>query len=330
MFLPSSDSSQQFFKNPGSFKYVYDSALGPGPYLGTSHTHNAHRPVTRAMACLQTMLLNVQHEFEGQLRLILEEIAQEHKLDPRALIGKYILRGQKDLSPVTLDTYPVPEGLPAVPSQVPVAPKAKKVKAPKPAGEKKKGGRKPKFSTPPKLDGDLTEDFLKDLTIPLLKEACKMRKLPITGGKDVLIDRIQEHQKNPQAPVEKKKGGRKKKVQIQEPEHNHTLDNKTHQDCPQCETYGNPMDPKMQEETFEIAAPPAVPEAPVVPEIEEVPETTGPKEFEMGEDDIDDQLKNIVAQMNQMEMGSDDEEEIDDDEDPFDQMDYADELEEED
>ena len=285
------------------------------------------------MACLQTMIQNVQDEFEGQLRLILGEIAQEHGLDSKTLIGKYILRGQKDLSPVTLATYPVPEGLPAVPSQVPAAPKAKKVKAPKepkPAGEKKKGGRKPKFSTPPKLDGELTEEFLKDLTIPLLKEACKMRKLPITGGKDVLIDRIQEHQRNPQAPVEKKKGGRKKKVQNQEPAHNHALDNKTHKDCPQCETYGNPMDPKMQEETFEIAAPPAAPQAPVVPEIEESPEATGPKEFDMGEDDIDDQLKNIVAQMNQIEIDSDDEADVDAEEDPFGLMDYGDELEEED
>lgn len=276
------------------------------------------------------MIQNVRDEFESQLRMILDEIARDHELDPKTLIGKYILRGQKDLSPVTLDTYPVPEGLPAVPSQVPVPPKTKPTKPAKPAGEKKKGGRKPKFSTPPDLSGDLTEDFLRDLTIPLLKEACKLRKLPITGGKDVLIDRIQEHQRNPQAPVEKKKGGRKKKVQIQEPEHNHILDNKTHKDCPQCETYGNPMDPGMQEETFEIAPVPAVPQSPVVPEIEEPQTVQEPKEFDMGEDDLDEQLKSIVSQMNQVHMDSDDEDENDDDEDPFDQMDYGDELEEED
>lgn len=282
------------------------------------------------MACLQNLMLNVRHEFEYQLRAILEDIAQEHKLDHRVLIGKYILRGEKDLSPVTLATYPVPEGLPAVPEhpdpQEPKVPKEpKKVpKVPRAPAEKKKGGRKPRFSTPPNLDGELTVEFLQSLTIPILKKACKMRKLPITGGKDVLIDRIQEHQRNPQAPVEKK-GGRKKKVQVQEPGHNHVLDNQTHKDCPQCETYGNPMDPKMQEETFEIAATPTVSN---VPEIEEIHE---PKEFDMGEEDIDDQLKKIVAQMNQMGVESDGEEEVDDDdEDPFDHMDYGEELEEED
>jgi len=295
------------------------------------------------MACLQTMMLNVRDEFEGQLRLILDEIAHEHQLDPKALIGKYLLRGQKDLSPVTQSTYPIPEGLPAVPSQIVAPPAPRAPKAPRVPGEKKKGGRKPKFSTPPKLDGDLTGDFLNDLTIPLLKEACKMRKIPLTGGKDILIDRIQEHQKNPQAPGDKKKGGRKKKLQAPEPEHNHVLDNKTHKDCPQCETYGNPMDPGMQRETFEIAAPspvvaPQVPEsAPTMPEIEPVPTESSeiepvpvePKEFEMGDEDIDDQLKNIVAQMNQMEMDSEEEDE-NDDEDPFSQMDYGDDLEEED
>ena len=278
------------------------------------------------------MIQNVRDEFESQLRMILDEIARDHDLDPRALIGKYILHGQKDLSPVTLDTYPVPEGLPAVPSQFPVQPMTKKVKPSKPSkpvGEKKKGGRKPKFSTPPDLSGDLTEEYLRDLTIPLLKEACKLRKLPITGGKDVLIDRIQEHQRNPQAPVEKK-GGRKKKVHIQEPEHNHILDNKTHKDCPQCETYGNPMDPHMQEETFEIAPAPSVPQVPVVPEIEEPQTVQEPKEFDMGEEDLDEQLKSIVSQMNQIHMDSDDEDENDDDEDPFDHMDYGDDLEEED
>ena len=288
------------------------------------------------------MIMNVQDEFEGQLRLILDEIAHEHKLDPRALVGRYILRGQKDLSPVTQGSYPIPEGLPA-------APRAKTPTAKAP-GEKKKGGRKPKFSTPPELGGDLTEEFLRDLTIPLLKDACKMRKIPITGGKDVLVGRIQEHQKNPNALGDKKKGGRKKKIRVPEPEHNHALDNNTHKDCPQCETYGNPMDPGMQEETFEITASPAAtegagdpaPVAPVAPVGPEAPAApmefdmgedapAAPKEFDMGEDDLDAQLKDIVSQMNQIEVVSDDEYESDDeDEDPFAKTDYVAELDEED
>ena len=294
-------------------KFVCVWALGSPSLRGTSRT----------MACLQNLLLNIRHEVEHQLRGILEDIAQEYGLDSRTLVGKYILHGEKDLSPVTLQTYPqaqvqvpeiqtkpqvqvqIPEGLPQVPQ----------------TQGKKKGGRKPKFSTPPKLDGELTEGFLQGLTIPLLKDACKMRKLPITGGKDVLIERIQEHQRNPQPPGEKKKGGRKKKVLDQEPGHNHALDNQTHSDCPQCETYGNPMDPKMQEETFEIAASTS---NTVISHT-----TAEPKEFDMGDEDIDDQLKNIVAQMNQIEIEEEPEDEPED-EDPFDQVDYGDELEEED
>ena len=282
-----------------------------------------HLPRSRTMACLQNLMLNVRHEIEHQLRAVLEDIAQEYGLDSRTLVGKYILHGDKDLSPVTLRTYPQAQ----VQAQVPEIQTKPQVQVQVPEGlpqvpeiqthGKKKGGRKPKFSTPPKLDGELTDEFLQGLTIPLLKDACKMRKLPITGGKDVLIERIQEHQRNPHVPVGRNKGGRKKKVPDQEPVHNHVLDNKTHKDCPQCETYGNPMDPKMQDETFEIAV--STP-GPVVSHT--APE---PKEFDMGDEDIDVQLKNIVAQMNQIEPEDEPE-----DEDPFDQVDYGDELEEED
>ena len=282
--------------------------MGPRPHRGTSRT----------MSCLHDLMLNVRHEVEHQLRAILEDIAREHHLDSRALVGKYILHGENDLSPVTLQTYPQAQTKPQVQVQVPEGlPQVPKIQT----NGKKKGGRKPKFSTPPKLDGELTEEFLQGLTIPLLKDACKMRKLPITGGKDVLIERIQEHQRNPHAPVGRNKGGRKKKVPDQEPVHNHVLDNETHKDCPQCETYGNPMDPKMQDETFEIAA--STP-GPVVSHT--APE---PKEFDMGDENIDNQLKNIVAQMNQIEIEDEPEDEPED-EDPFDQVDYGDELEEED
>ena len=265
------------------------------------------------------MIQNVQDEFEQQLRLILGEIAQEHGLDQKQLLGKYIFRGQKDLSPVTLQTYPVPEGLPVVPpvAQAPVA------------QEKKKGGRKPRFTTAPNLEGDLTEEFLKGLTIPLLKEACKMRRVAITGSKDTLIGRLLEYQKNPEAHQAPRKGGRKKKAAAPEPAHNHPLDQETHPDCEQCKTYGNPMDPHMREEVFEVTRD-STEAAPMEAPTEAPPVAQEPQEFEMDDGDIDEQLKAIVANMNQIEIGSDDEADVDAAEDPFGLVDYGEELDEED
>jgi len=245
--------------------------LGPG---GPPHQHptRPYSPRPSGMSCLVAM----QDALEQQLRLILEEVARDHGLDPRALVGKYILRGQKDLSPVTLGEYPEARGLPP---------------RPRPQGPRK-GGRKPRFSTPPKLEGDLSEEFLRGLTIPLLKEACKMRKLPITGGKDVLVGRILGHQADPQPPVKTKKT--KKKQGPGEPEHNHDLDDKTHDGCPQCATYGNPMDPGMQNEEFEVQG-----------GLSAVPEVRGEQDFELGDDDLDAQLGAIVHQMNDLEVDGD-------------------------
>ena len=283
------------------------------------------------------------------MTLILQEIARDHKLDSHALVGRYVLRGQKDLSPVTLQTYPVPEGLPMAPA--PVVPVARAL------GGKNKGGRKPRFSTPPKLDGDLTEQFLRTLTNPLLQEACKMRQIAVTGGKDVLVGRILKYQEDPQGHKPPRKGGRKKKEQGQEPQHNHALDDRTHGDCPQCETYGNPLDPGMQQEEFQVThevptpvvpavvpapvvpveAPASVVPTPVVPSPPPAPVVREPEiqvdDFKMDDDDIDAQLKSIVEQMNGTTLGDPydeyDEEEAET-EDPFDHMEYGDMLEEED
>lgn len=265
-------------------------------------------------------MLNVQDCFEQELRLILGQIARDHQLDERQLVGKYIIRGLPDLSPVTLETYPEAQKI-APPRKVeesqkpPEIPEPRPAKAPQaakgPQAPKKKGGRKPKFHEKPNLEGELTEEYLQSLTIPLIKEACKMRQIAISGGKDVLIKRFLEYQKNPEAHKPPRKGGRKKKTQEPEPQHNHTLDDKTHADCEQCKVYGNPMDPKMDEEEFEI------------------------------DQDIQNQLKKIVGKMNattldepqEIEEVSDDEagweeyqEPQEDDEDPYEAMEYGDEL----
>jgi hypothetical protein len=267
------------------------------------------------------MMLNVQDLWDQQLRLILGEIARDHQLDSRQLIGKYILRGMPDLSPVTLQTYPEAQKPVVEESQhPPEIPEPRKAPAPAPAPGKKKGGRRPKFQEKPNLEGDLTEEYLQTLTIPLIKEACKMRKIAISGGKDVLIKRFLEYQQDPEAHKPPRKGGRKKKSQEPEPQHNHTLDDKTHEDCEQCKVYGNPMDPKMSEEEFEI------------------------------DHDIQNQLKEIVGKMNATTLdepkeieeteeteepyeASDDEagweeyqEPQDDEEDPYGVMEYGDDL----
>ena len=307
----------------------------------------------------------VQDSFDCHLRHMLSEIAIDHGLDSKVLLGKYIYHGMSDLSPVTKAEYKVPD-------HPPVIPKPRLV-----TGIKKKGGRKPKFSTPPTLSGELSETYLTGLTIPYLKEACKMRKIPISGGKDQLIERFLAFQKNPEAHKPAKKGGRKKKDQPPEPKHNHPLDDKTHAGCEQCKEYGNPMDPTMEEEEFEVTTI----EAPVVvnnwvikpPEGTGAPEVVeGPGEIEAVEEideDIHDQLRSIVSKMNEveidetkdttgtawesvyeepdkddedplqdMEFGDDDEEEEEEEvkvketekEDPFGSMGYGDDLEEED
>jgi len=261
------------------------------------------------------MMLNVQDCFEQELRLILGDIARDHNLDQRQLIGKYIIRGMPDLSPKTLETYPEalgPLGVRKVKQsqKPPEIPEPRVTKAAKAA--KKKGGRKPKFQEKPNLEGELTEEYLQGLTIPLIKEACKMRKIAISGGKDVLIKRFLEYQSNPEAHKPPRKGGRKKKSQDPEPHHNHTLDDKTHADCDQCKVYGNPMDPTMAEEEFEV------------------------------DQDIQNQLKEIVGKMNATTLdepketedidASDDEsgweeyQEPQEDEDPLGAMEYGDEL----
>lgn len=273
-------------------------------------------PSIPTMSCLTMLMQGVQDCFDSHLRTILTEIAEDNKLDTRALLGKYLYRGMPDLSPLTKETYQVPEGPVEIPMPRPQA---------RPA-PKKKGGRKPKFSTPPDLSGDLTREFLEGLTIPLIKEACKMRKIPVGGGKDELIKRFMEYMENPDAHKITKKGGRKKKDQPPEPKHNHELDDKTHTDCEQCQLYGNPMDPCMQEEEFEIARSEKPKETKEIEEPEEIEEDDT--------DSIENQLKNIISTMNTVDLDKDkgdewDESEYvepDDNEDPLDAMDYGDDL----
>jgi len=275
------------------------------------------------MSSLHTMMLSVQDLWDQQLRMILTEIAQDHQLDRRQLIGKYILRGMPDLSPKTLETYPEAQKPLAQESQKPPEiPEPRVAQAPPP---RKKGGRKPKFQEKPNLEGELTEEYLRGLTIPLIKEACKMRKIAMGGGKNVLIERFLEYQENPGAHRPPRKGGRKKKSQEPEPCHNHSLDGKIHEDCQQCKMYGNPDDPKMEEEEFEI-------DQDIQNKLKEIVGTMNePKET--GEFEIAQDIQNHLKETEETEEPSDDEagwdeyqEPQDEDDDPFDVMEYGDEL----
>lgn len=282
-------------------------------------------------------MLSVQDSFEQHLRSILAEIAQDHKLDERHLIGKYIIRGLPDLSPVTLETYPeAQKPLPAPkveesqkPPEIP-EPRVTKVKDPQ--APKKKGGRKPKFQEKPNLEGELTEEYLQSLTIPLIKEACKMRQVAISGGKDVLIKRFLEYQKNPEAHKPPRKGGRKKKTQEPEPQHNHTLDDKTHADCDQCKVYGNPMDPKMDDEEFEVDQDIQNQLKEIVGKmnattLDEPKESEEAEEAEKPYDIFGLQETKEIKELSDDESGWEEyKEPQEDDEDPFEAMEYGDEL----
>jgi hypothetical protein len=245
------------------------------------------------------VLANIRDDVEEGLRSILANIAQDYNLNEKELIQKYIYKDIPDLSPVSKAAYqPQPPEIPK-PRQAPVAPT-----------QPKKGGRKPKFQDKPDIQAttQLQDELLNQLTIPLLKEACKNRGITQGGSKAGLVKRLQDHRdgKLPQVRQPAKKA--KKDKRAQEPQHNHPLDDETHPDCEQCKMYGNPADPKMQEEEFEIA--PAQ------------------------ETDMEDELAKIVAGMTAIEPQEDNDEnnwedyqEPQEDENPYDCMEYGDVLE---
>lgn len=297
---------------------------------------------TMASSLYLSSLMDSIHELcEDHVSSILHDIALEYNLNYAILIGKYVKKGQKDLSPVTRETYKIAQS-PSPPLEIPkprvVTDAIKGQKDPSPViskphvvvkekKERKKGGRKPKFANKPTLDGTLSDSLLKDLTIPLLKDACRMRKIPISGSKDDLIDRIKRYQTNPDTFKIVKGGGRKKKDMAPEPVHNHELDSHIHSDCEQCRIYGNPMAPDTQEEEF-IVETHNVSDTPVK-NIEE-----NESDEENSEEEINKQLKNILSSYKTDEEDEEDEENWEEYKEPDDGdgdygINYGDELEEE-
>jgi len=259
------------------YKKMSRTALGLVSFSGT--THPQPTPTDTMALTMTQVLANIRDDVEEGLRSILANIAHDHNLNEKELLQKYLYKDIPDLSPVSKQEYqPHPPEIPAP------RPKAEAPQAPK-----KRGGRKPKFQEKPDLQAtaQLTDQLLDQLTIPLLKEACKNRAITQGGSKAALVKRLQDHRdgKLPQVRQPAKKA--KKAKRAEEPQHNHPLDDQTHPDCDQCKIYGNPADPKMQEEEFEVA-PPEEPAAPAQ-EPQETQET-----------EMQDELAKIIQGMNDL------------------------------
>ena len=188
--------------------------------------------------------LNLLDGLEGYARDLLSRVSRDYDLKEQELLDRYVLADfggpPESMSPTSLSKYRA-----AQPSPV--------ARATVPAGRR---GRKPA----PGLDSlDLsrpqTESDLAGLTIPSLKELCKLKGLKVTGSRPDLISRFMSWQSDPdQADLKPKRGGRKKQREsTPETAHNHPLDGEHHRDCPECDAHGNPLTGKIQD--FEVAPP---------------------------------------------------------------------------
>jgi hypothetical protein len=191
----------------------------------------------------------VRDEFEGYTRDLLHQVSQDYQLKEGELVTRYLTSRAPHQSPVS---QAMAAALPPTQPQqqntmdrfVVVPPSVKK------------RGRKP---APGVESLDLTQNLtvgqIASLTIPTLKAVCKHHGLKVTGSRPELTGRIEGYQANPNDPLlKKKKGGRTKRAPgPKEPEHSHPVDDQIHDDCAQCQAYGNPLAPAQEEEEFEVA-----------------------------------------------------------------------------
>ena len=184
--------------------------------------------------------LNLVGVLEEYSRSLVSRIARDYDLKECDLVDRYVVPdfcgAPESLSPTSLRRYHS-----AAPSLVAAATTPKR-------GRKRAPGVESLDLTRPQ-----TEEDIRGLTIPSLKELCKIKGLKITGSRPELIARFLSWQENPdQDDLKPKKGGRKKqRSKVPETSHNHPLDGEHHGDCPECDAHGNPMAATQQE--FEIA-----------------------------------------------------------------------------
>ena len=224
----------------------------------------------------------VRDEFEGFTRDLLGRVAHDYDLKESELVTRYLTSSAPQQSPVSQAMARALPPAPAAPVLVRQGDGFFRAGG-EPHEVTKKRGRKPAPGIESlDLTRPLTDDQIGSLTIPTLKAVCKHHGLKVTGSRPELTVRIEGYQANPNDPLlKKKKGGRTKRVAgPKEPEHTHPVDDQIHDDCAQCQAYGNPLAPHQAQEEFEVStAPAASPPASSTPTDPSAPAET--KDFEM-------------------------------------------------
>jgi len=233
---------------------------------------------------MDAVLSGFRDEVEGWARGLLSSVAHDYSLSEQELVHRYLSLeftegGKGAASPVTLSlveraTHPAtsaPAPAPQVPTNVsPVPAPVTAAVAPK----KARGRKKAPGIEALDLSKPLSLAEIESLTIPSLKDLCKVKGLKLTGSRPELVGRIMAWQADPNAAGLKPRQGGKKKREAPAPTvHNHPLDAQVHADCSECAAHGNPLSGMMQE--FEVVAPSAAlvqedevvaPSAPPLPE----------------------------------------------------------------
>ena len=146
-----------------------------------------HLSLPIIMSSLTHFLGGVQDEFEGYVRDLVVQVAQDYHLDAQELVTRYVTQDAgAPMSPVAIRMV---QTLPQLP-KAPVAPKVAKVpKVPQGGGSKR--GRKPGPGIETlDLTQPLTEALLAPVSIPVLKAVCSKLQLKVGGNRDELVLRI--------------------------------------------------------------------------------------------------------------------------------------------
>ncbi len=226
---------------------------------------------------MDAVLSGFRDEVEGWARGLLSSVAHDYSLSEQELVHRYLSLeftegGKGAASPVTLSL--VERATHRATSAPAPAPKVPTNVSPVPAPKKARGRKKAPGIEALDLSKPLSLAEIESLTIPNLKELCRVKGLKLTGSRPELVGRIMAWQADPNAAgLKPRQGGKKKRDAPAPTVHNHPLDAQVHADCSECAAHGNPLSGMMQE--FEVVAPSAAlvqedevvaPAAPPLPE----------------------------------------------------------------